>query len=173
MPDTTFTPFEISDQDREDAATLQQRFAESGYLFFRDLIDRGRIEGVRDRVIGALKAHGFVNEEATSDPVWSGKWPESNELSPDGAVTADIVELGLLEELARAPELMELLGRVLGGEVFCWLDNKTRIRMMLSGKRSMQSADGPKFSFTTPGHQDYYFFRPVEFCTVWIPLMGD
>jgi len=171
MPDTTFVPFELSDQANEDAATLQARFAQSGYLFFRDLIDRARIEEVRDRVIGALKAHGFVNEEATSEPVWSGKWPETNELSPDGAVTADIVDLGVLEELARAPELMELLGRVLGGEVFCWLDNKTRIRMMLSGKKSMQSADGPKFSFTTPGHQDYYFFRPVEFCTVWIPLM--
>ena len=35
----------------------------------------------------------------------------------------------------------------------------------------MQVADGPRFSFTTPGHQDYYFFRPVQFCTAWIALM--
>ena len=42
---------------------------------------------------------------------------------------------------------------------------------MLSGEKSMQVADGPKFSFTTPPHQDYYFFRPAQFCTVWIPLM--
>ena len=171
MADSTFVPFEDSSQHIEDAATLQSRFADRGYLFFRHLIDRQRIERVRDGAIAALKAHGFVNEDATAESTWSGKWPESNELSPDGAVTADIVKLGLLEELARTPELMELLGRVFGGEVFCWLDNKTRIRMMLSGKRSMQVADGPKFSFTTPGHQDYYFFRPVEFCTVWIPLM--
>lgn len=172
MPASTFVPFEESSQHIEDAQRLQSSFSDRGYLFFRHLIDRKRIERVRDGVIGALKAHGFVNQGATSEPLWSGKWPESNELSPDGAVTADIVKLGMLEELARAPELMELLGRVLGGEVFCWLDNKTRIRMMLSGKKSMQVADGgPKFSFTTPGHQDYYFFRPVEFCTVWIPLM--
>ena len=102
MPGSTFTPFEFSDHENEDAAALQERFAQSGYLFFRDLIDRVRIEEVRDRVIGALKAHGFVNEEATSEPTWSGKWPETNELSPDGAVTADIVALGVLEELARA-----------------------------------------------------------------------
>ena len=80
MPGSTFTPFEFSDHANEDAATLQARFAQSGYLFFRNLIDRARIEEVRDRVIGALKAHGFVNEEATSEPTWSGKWPETNEL---------------------------------------------------------------------------------------------
>ena len=79
--------------------------------------------------------------------------------------------LGVLEALSVAPELIEVLERVLGGEVFCWADNKGRLRLMLSGEKSMQVADGPKFSFTTPPHQDYYFFRPVEFCTVWIPLM--
>ena len=68
MPGSTFTPFVVSDHKSEDAATLQARFAQSGYLFFRDLIDRARIEGVRDRVIGALKAHGFVQEEAISQP---------------------------------------------------------------------------------------------------------
>ena len=171
MADSTFVPFEDSSQHIEDAAMLQARFSDSGYLFFRNLIDRKRIESVRNRTIGALKAHGFVDEDAITESIWSGKWPEANELSPDGAVTADIVKLGILEELARTPELLDLLGRVLGGEVFCWADNKTRIRMMLSGKKSMQVTDGPKFSFTTPGHQDYYFFRPVEFCTVWIPLM--
>ncbi len=171
MPDSTFVQFEDSSKHIEDAATLQSRFSGSGYLFFRNLIDRKRIERVRDSAIGGLKAHGFVKEDAVTEPQWSGKWPETNELSPDGAVTADIVKLGVLEELARTSELIYLLGRVLGGEVFCWADNKTRIRMMLSGKKSMQVANGPKFSFTTPGHQDYYFFRPVEFCTVWIPLM--
>ncbi len=171
MADSTFVPFKDSRQHIEDAATLQSRFSDSGYLFFRNLIDRKRIESVRNRAIGALRAYGFVDEDAITEPIWSGKWPETNELSPDGAVTADIVKLGILEELARTPELIDLLGRLLGGDVFCWADNKTRIRMMLSGKKSMQVANGPKFSFTTPGHQDYYFFRPVEFCTVWIPLM--
>ena len=134
-------------------------------------MEQKRIENVRDSIIGVLRAHEFVNENATSEPIWSGKWPETNELSPDGVVTADIVKLGILEELATTTEIMDVLGRVLGGQVFCWADNKTRIRMMLSGKKSMQVANGPKFSFTTPGHQDYYFFRPFQFCTVWIPLM--
>lgn len=34
-----------------------------------------------------------------------------------------------------------------------------------------RATTGPKFSFATPPHQDYFFYRPVTFCTVWIPLM--
>ncbi len=171
MSTSTFVPFEESNQYINDAQTLVTKFSDNGYLFFRQLIDQKRIESLRNSIIGVLKAHEFVAENATSEPLWSGKWPETNELSPDGVVTADIVKLGIVEKLATTPELISVLRRMLGGQVFCWADNKARIRMMLSGKKSMQVADGPKFSFTTPGHQDYYFFRPVQFCTVWIPLM--
>ena len=171
MSTSKFAPFTESNQHSDSAQTLAARFSDAGYLFFRGLLDQKRIENVRDSIIGELKAHGFVDKNATSDPTWSGKWPETNELSPDGVVTAGIVKLGVLEKLAVAEELIAVLERVLGGDVFCWADNKARIRMMLGDKKSFQVADGPKFSFTTPGHQDYYFFRPVQFCTVWIPLM--
>ncbi len=171
MSTSKFIPFKEANPYINDAQTLAARFSDDGYLFFRNLLDRQRVETVRDSIIDVLKEHGFVDQNAISDPIWSGKWPETNELSPDGVVTKDIVKLEVLGELAVAQELIEVLGRVLGGEVFCWEDNKGRLRMMLSGKKSMQVADGPKFSFTTPPHQDYYFFRPVQFCTVWIPLM--
>ena len=171
MSTSKFVPFKEANPYIGDAHTLTSKFVDDGYLFFRDLLDKRRVGTVRDNIISVLKKHEFVDRDAHSDPIWSGKWPETNELSPDGVVTKDVVDLGLLEALAIAPELIELLERVLGGEVFCWADNKGRLRLMLSGEKSMQVADGPKFSFTTPPHQDYYFFRPVEFCTVWIPLM--
>ena len=171
MSTSKFVPFKEANPYTDSAHTLASKFADDGYLFFRDLLDKQRVETVRDDIISVLKEHGFINKDANSDPIWSGKWPEANEFSPDGVVTKDVVNLGVLEALAIAPELIELLERVLGGAVFCWADNKGRLRLMLSGEKSMQVADGPKFSFTTPPHQDYYFFRPVEFCTVWIPLM--
>ena len=171
MSTSKFAPFKEANPYIDSVDTLTAQFAESGYLFFNDLLDKEGVETVRDNIIDVLKTHGFVDKDANSDPIWSGKWPEANEFSPDGAVTKAVVDLGVLEALAVAPELIEVLERVLGGEVFCWADNKGRLRLMLSGEKSMQVADGPKFSFTTPPHQDYYFFRPVEFCTVWIPLM--
>ena len=171
MSTSKFVPFREANPYIDSAHTLASKFADDGYLFFRDLLDTKRVETVRDNIISVLKKHGFINQDANFDPIWSGKWPEANEFSPDGVVTKDVVNLGVLEALAIAPELIQLLEQVLGGEVFCWADNKGRLRLMLSGEKSMQVADGPKFSFTTPPHQDYYFFRPVEFCTVWIPLM--
>ena len=171
MSTSKFVPFKEANPYIGDAHTLTSKFVDDGYLFFRDLLDKRRVGTVRDNIISVLKKHEFVDRDVHPDPIWSGKWPETNELSPDGVVTKDVVDLGLLEALAIAPELIDLLERVLGGEVFCWADNKGRLRLMLSGEKSMQVADGPKFSFTTPPHQDYYFFRPVEFCTVWIPLM--
>ncbi len=171
MSTSKFVPFKEVNPYIASAQTLSSKFADNGYLFFRDLLDKERVETVRDNIVDVLKAHGFVKKGTSSDPIWSGKWPESNEFSPDGVVTKAVVDLGVLEALSVAPELIEVLQRVLGGEVFCWADNKGRLRLMLSGEKSMQVADGPKFSFTTPPHQDYYFFRPVEFCTVWIPLM--
>ena len=171
MSTSKFVPFKETNPHIDSAHTLTSKFADNGYLFLRGLLDKKRVETVRDNIVDVLKAHGFVDKGANSYPIWSGKWPEENEFSPDGAVTKDVVKLGVLEALSVAPELIEVLERVLGGEVFSWADNKDRLRLMLSGEKSMQVADGPKFSFTTPPHQDYYFFRPVEFCTVWIPLM--
>ncbi len=171
MSTSKFVPFKETDPYVEDPRALASTFADDGYLFFRNLLDKERVKTVRNSIINVLKEHGFVNKNANSNPIWSGKWPESNEFSPDGVITKAVVDLGVLETLSVAPELIEALERVLNGEIFCWADNKGRLRLMLSGEKSMQVADGPKFSFTTPPHQDYYFFRPVEFCTVWIPLM--
>lgn len=171
MSTSKFVPFKEANSHVDSVHTLAAKFADDGYLFFRNLLDRKRVEAVRDNIISVLKKHGFINKDASSEPIWSGKWPEANEFSPDGTVTKAVVDLRVLEALSIAPELIAVLERVLGGEVFCWADNKGRLRLMLSGEKSMQVADGPKFSFTTPPHQDYYFFRPVKFCTVWIPLM--
>lgn len=171
MSTSKFVPLKEVNPYIEETHTLASTFADNGYLFFRNLLNKKRVEAVRDSIIDVLKEHGFVNKDANADPIWSGKWPETNEFSPDGVVTKTVVNLGVLETLSVAPELIEALERVLSGAIFCWADNKGRLRLMLSGEKSMQVADGPKFSFTTPPHQDYYFFRPVDFCTVWIPLM--
>ncbi|MCG8621777.1 MAG: hypothetical protein MJE68_07240, partial [Proteobacteria bacterium] len=135
MSISEFVPFKETNPCVGSAHTLTSKFANDGYLFFRDLLDKKRVEMVRDTIISVLKEHGFINKNAGSDPIWSGKWPEVNEFAPDGVVTRDVVNLGVLEALAIAPELIELLERVLGGEVFCWADNKGRLRLMLSGEK--------------------------------------
>ena len=158
MSTSKFVPLKEADPHVEESHILSSTFVDDGYVFFRDLLDKKRVEIVRDGIIDVLKEHGFVNRGANSDPIWPGQWPETNEFSPDGVVTKAVVNLGILETLSVAPELIETLERVFSGPIFCWADNKGRLRLMLSGEKSMQVADGPKFSFTTPPHQDYYIF---------------
>ena len=172
MAPSKYIPFKETNAICDDPKALGARFIEDGYLFIRGLLKKERLEKIRDNIIKELKRHGFVESQATSEPTWTGKWPESDELSPDGIINETIVEQGILGELAVPEELIEVLESVLGGEVFAWKDSKGRLRLMLSDKMSYEgAAGGPKFSFSTPGHQDFYFFRPVMFCGTWIPLM--
>ena len=171
MAESRFLPFK--ETNAEDAASdLATRFAEDGYLFVTDLIEKSKIERLGARIIDELKAHGFVTQETTSIPIWSGKAPEADEVLPEGPIITALAQTGMLSDLSRSPELIALLERVLGGEIFAWKDSDARLRIVLGPTANREgSTDAPKFSFSTPPHQDFYFFRPVRFCTVWIPLM--
>lgn len=156
-----------------EASELEQRFAEDGYVFTRGAIEREKIERVRDRIVEELKLHGLVTADVVSSaPTWSGKSPDADEVLPEGPIISAIAETGMLSQLSSAPELIELLEKTLGGDVFRWKDADARMRIILEDQISREGgAEGPKFSFAVPPHQDYFFFRPIKFCIVWIPLM--
>ena len=83
MSTSKFVPFK--EQPYTDSAhTLDSKFANDGYLFFRDLLDKKRVETVRDNIVGVLKAHGFVDKDANSDPIWSGNGPKRTSFHPTG-----------------------------------------------------------------------------------------
>ena len=155
------------------ARELSTSYADNGYVFLRGVLDAAKIERVRDQVIGELKRHGFARPESSDFPLWSEKSPESDEMLPNGSIIGSLAASGILGELSRVPELLAALGKILGGDIFAWQDSDARLRIVLGDKvsRDGDSAGGPQFSFSTPPHQDYYFFRPVRFCTVCIPLM--
>ena len=73
MSTSKFVPFKEANPYTDSAHTLASKFADDGYLFFRDLLDKKRVERVRDDIISVLKEHGFINKNANSDPIWSGK----------------------------------------------------------------------------------------------------
>ena len=165
-----FLPFTETDPAKS-AAELATRFASDGYLFAKGLIEAQKIDLIREGTVDELKTHGFVTQDATN-PIWSGKVPEGDEVLPEGPIITNIARTGMLGDLSRSPELIVLLEKVLGGEIFAWQDSDARLRIVLGPAASREgSTDAPKFSFSTPPHQDFFFFRPVRFCTVWIPLM--
>ena len=168
----SFAPFTATDPGDTDADTLSARFSDEGYLFLPGLIEKAKIDRVRQLVVEQLRRHGYVRPGTETVPVWSGKAADGDDLLPDGPVISDVAASGVLGELSRAGELVACLGTTLGGPIFPWKDADARLRIMLQDTADHRaSGTGPQFAFSTPAHQDYYFFRPVRFCTVWIPLM--
>ena len=151
-------------------ALLQCRLAEEGYVFVRGLLNPGLVGEARDLAVGCLEEAGLAS--GADRPIWSGRAPRENELASDGPLVSAVAEDGVICRLAHSAELVRFLERLIGGEVFVWQDCAGRLRIMLGDHADDAGAAGPlRFSFSTPAHQDFYFFRPVRTLTCWIPLM--
>ena len=145
MDVATFIPLRETNVKDIQRQELVARYAEDGYIFAPSVIEPNKIDLVRDRIVGLLHEHGFVTDAATSVPTWSGKWPQANELLPDGPIVSAIAASGILGELSTAPELLALLKTVLDGDIFSWKDADDRVRIIL-GKQVEPGArhDGPQ-----------------------------
>ena len=151
-------------------ALLQRRLAEEGYVFARGLLDSDLVGEARELAARYLEEAGLAS--GTDRPVWSGRAPRENELASDGPLVSAVADDGVICRLAHSTDLVGFLKRLIGGEVFIWKDCAARLRIMLGDRADDIGAGGPlRFSFSTPAHQDFYFFRPVRTLTCWLPLM--
>ena len=151
-------------------ALLQRRLADEGYVFARGLLDSDLVGEARELAVRHLEEAGLAS--GTDRPVWSGRAPRENELASDGPLVSAVADDGVICRLAHSAELVAFLKRLIGDEVFIWKDCAARLRIMLRDRADDAGAGGPlRFSFSTPAHQDFYFFRPVRTLTCWIPLM--
>jgi len=163
-------PFVEANSCLDDTDTLQSMSAENGYLFFRGLVAEEAAR-LRDDMIRVLKAHGFVEDDATKTPRWTGVWPEGNEALQKGEIAAEISDLRSVGELSEAQALEDLLERLLGGKIFNFVENRDRIRRVFPNRQAIELAKkGGPVSPYTPGHQDDSFYN-VPFVSVWIALM--
>lgn len=149
---------------------LQNRLAEDGYVFVRGLLHSDLIGEIRELAVRHLEAAGLASGK--DHPIWSGRTPRDNELAPNGPIVSAVAEDGVICRLAHSAKVVEFLERMIGDKVFAWTDCAARLRIMLGARADDTEASGPlRFSFSTPAHQDFYFFRPVDTFTCWVPLM--
>jgi hypothetical protein len=148
---------------------LRELFSEDGYLFLRAVLDKNAVRQVEEDVIRISKRHGFVEKTATSEPIWSRRPINETDLSLDGAFAKSLGTIKSLRELARTEELVGILRNVLGCDVFPWRNNQDQVRVIPPGD-FMRNLGHVRLPGATPAHQDFYSFRSMDFCTVWIPL---
>ena len=164
-----FVPFAESNAHVSDADKLQSIFAGDGYVFLRGLVAQEAAR-LRGDIIGVLKRHEYVRADATDVPIWSGKWPEGNEGLQLGGIAGEISELQSITELSGARPLIELLERLLGGEIFNFVENMDRIRHIFPNRQALELIErGEPVPDATPAHQDDSFYG-IPFVSVWIAL---
>ena len=180
MPTEPYNEFEDSSRYVDDPVRLTAEISRNGYLFLRSLIDRGKVDQVRDDIIQLLKKYGYVEKDA-SEPNWTGKECDDSELrqvltATNCKVGRRIAGFNSLRAMLTSRELIGVFERLLGGEVLVWRDNFERVRVVLPGKERIRLPTGFLGSRATPAHQDGFIFRMKDggdtpFYTAWIPLM--
>ncbi len=165
-----FGEFKAADQLSGEPETLRAVLQEQGYLFFRGLIARSRVEPVKRDGIRVCKKFGLVDSRASAEPEWSQRPFQGDELSLEGGLARSLGRLKSLRELIHAPELAAVLETLFGREVFSWAQNQDSFKVIPPGDFTY-TLGHVRVATATPAHQDYYSFRSTDFCTFWIPLM--
>jgi len=153
-------PFLESNDALSDAAELQRRMAQDGYLFFRSLIDPASLLEVRRDLLLLCRQAGWLVEgrelsEGIAKPGQACHEPEARFME----VYNRIMKLESFHALAHYPPMLHLYRRLLAEEVLVHPRNIARLIFPQDEK------------YTTPAHQDWIHVQGTpETYTSWIPL---
>jgi hypothetical protein len=161
MPDRLLELRQSNDV-QDDAAELQRRLAEDGYLFFRGLLDRHRLLNLRREMLTLMQAGGWLVQG--TDPIDGIANPDARSTEGDAEYTDvyhQVYRLQSFHEIAHSRELIDLLERIRGCTMMPQPQNVARLWF-------------PKFTeHTTPIHQDFVHFQGThDNLTCWSPI-GD
>ena len=165
-----FHPLETVHECAGATDSLSDILEDRGYLFFPGLIDTETVMRFQDELRGVLLREGYIDDDPDLPFKWSGKSSEGVELQPAGRLGREISEFDSLQSVIDDELLHKTLRELFGAEVFSWAENKDRVRVMFMRGKTHDTGGGQKSSDATPAHQDGYHF-PVDFVTVWMPLM--
>lgn len=151
MTNPTLGRLRESNEYLNDPARLDALLNDEGYLFFRNVLDRGEVLRVKQDMTRVLQAQGIV-KPGESEPVWSGQ-------------DLDALQDDALYALDSYPALCQGSAKKIADQVF----NGPSFVFKGPTLRYSLPADA---AHVTPAHQDYFFIRANDqFRTLWIPLM--
>jgi ectoine hydroxylase-related dioxygenase (phytanoyl-CoA dioxygenase family) len=154
-----FVPMRSSNDLLGDADALRDRFADDGYLYFREVLDADRITALRRRILKVLADRGWVKDVpllmkgvAAIPPVREG----------DEEYLECYDEVQKLEEfhtLAHDPQLLAIMQHVVGPTAF---PHPLKIARL---------AFPANYEVSTPPHQDYPNNQGTPNLTAaWVPV---
>ena len=160
-PGQTLREFRDANPLLGDAPRLQAEFDQSGYLYFRDVLDAATVGALYGSLLAALRDAGLVAPDCAM-PVWNGMALEN--------FTEKVKSLEAAEPWRAFRDEADMEGwlqRTLGGEYRCL--------PLCSYRMAPPSTDppqrGPAAARFKRIHQDGYYNRGLRFLICWVPLM--
>ena len=162
MTSDRFPELRESNDVRNDVPQLRHRLEEDGYLFFRRLLDPGRLLKLRREMMTVMQVGGWLV---------SGTDPSDGIANLDARCTEgdigytdvyhEVYKLQSLHEIAHCRDILDLLEGIRGCQMMPQPQKVARLWF-------------PKFAeHTTPIHQDFVHFQGVhDNLTCWSPV-GD
>lgn len=158
MPDA-LEPFLVSNEIADDAPALRERLNADGYLFFKGLGPKNKLQAARRDVAALLADAGWIDP---ADPIaarWTGAGPYTEGEQPYMDVYRKIIHLESFKAVPEDDVFLSLINRIVGGEAMLH-----RLRI---GRITFPSNTGQ----TTAAHQDFHYIRGTpQTYTVWQPL---
>lgn len=157
-----FGEFRVSNDALPDAGELRRRMAADGYLFFRGLLDAGRLQDLRRRMLDVMAAGGWL--APGTEPIAGIANPAARCTEGDLSYVDVYHQVYRLESFHRAahwPAVLDVLAKVIDGPVFAFPQKIARLWF-------------PQFTeHTTPIHQDFVHFQSsMDVYSCWHPV-GD
>jgi hypothetical protein len=162
MSSEDFVELRVSNDVVMNAAELQLRCEQDGYLFFRQLLNPQRLLDVREQMLTVMQAGGWL--VAGTDPLDGIADPAARSTEGDPEYTDvyhKVYSLESFHSIAHSREVMDVLERVRG----C---------AMMPQPQKVARLWFPKYTeHTTPIHQDFVHFQGThDNLTCWSPI-GD
>ena len=144
----------------QDTAALNQRLAEDGYLFFRQLLDPERLLNLRREMLTVMQQGGWL--VADTDPMdgIASLDARSTEGDPEYTdVYHQVYKLQSFHEIAHCRQVIDVVERIRGCQMMPQPQKVARLWF-------------PKFTeHTTPIHQDFVHFQGChDNLTCWSPV---
>jgi len=133
---------------------LDQRWADDGYLFFRNVVHAPAVEALRAEYMRRLKDQGMVHA-VDAPPVWTG-------VPSAGPKPIERMDERHWRELVGDPSFSALMSTVLG-EAPNWIP--------IVSYRAKVPVGTPSPETFHNRHQDGYFNAGIDFRICWVPLM--
>ncbi|MEZ5738372.1 MAG: phytanoyl-CoA dioxygenase family protein [Burkholderiaceae bacterium] len=146
VPAELIRPMHDSRPDADDAATLQARLADDGYLMFSGFFSRADIDAARDEIFGALAGVGEIAGPPRAG-IYSGT-SRRRERAPDaGRYWRQVSESWALRRLSHGPQLHQQMSRLFGEPSL--VQDYLFLRPVNPGKFTHLHCDAPFFTRTT------------------------